>query len=65
MYFIPDYNMFRGKVNQTNSQQLLSVLERLRNGERGFFTASTLFDCEAVLHESCVKLEVFLYKVST
>jgi hypothetical protein len=37
-YFIPEHNMFRGKINQSDSQQLLNVLERLRNGERQVFT---------------------------
>ena len=37
-YFIPEHNMFRGKINQSDSQQLLNVLERLRNGECQVFT---------------------------
>jgi hypothetical protein len=43
-----------------NSWLLLHVLERLRNGEA--LTVNTLFNSEAVLHESCVNLEMFLYK---
>jgi hypothetical protein len=42
---------------------LLNILERLRNGEREVFTVNTLFNSEVVLHESCVKLELFIYKV--
>jgi hypothetical protein len=57
--------MFRGKIDQSNSRQLLDALERLRNGERQDFTVNTLFNREVVLHDSCVKLEVFLYKVTT
>ena len=62
-YFIPEHNMFRGKINSSNSRQLLNVLERLRNGERDVLTVNTLFNSETVLHESCIKLEVFFYKV--
>jgi len=62
-YFIPENNMFHGKINWSNSRQLLNVLEGLRNGEREVFTLNTLFNSEVVLHESCIKLEVFLYKV--
>jgi hypothetical protein len=62
-YFIPEHNMFRGKINRSNSRQLLNILERLRNGEHVFVTINTLFNSETVLHESCIKLEVFLYKV--
>ena len=64
-YFIPEHNMFRGKINQSNSRQLLDVLERLRNGERQVFTVNTLFNREAVLHESCIKLELFVYMLIT
>jgi hypothetical protein len=39
---------------------LLNVLQKLRNGDA--LTVNTLFDSEAVLHESCVKLEVFWCK---
>jgi hypothetical protein len=62
-YFIPEHNMFRGKINRSNSQLLLTILERLRNGEREVFTVTTLFNSKVVLHESCVKLELFIYKV--
>ena len=62
-YFIPEHNMFRGKINRSNSRQLLNALERLRNGKRWLFTVNTLFDSEAVLHESCINLEVFCFKV--
>ena len=62
-YFIPQHNMFRGKINRSNSRLLLNVLERLRKFERGVFTVKALFSSEAVLHESCIKLEVFLYTV--
>ena len=62
-YFIPEHNMFRGKINRSNSQLLLTILERLRNGEREVFTVNTLFNSKVVLHESCVKLELFIYKV--
>jgi hypothetical protein len=55
--------MFRGKINRSNSRQLINVLERLRNGEREVFTVTTLFNREAVLHESCIKLEVFCYRL--
>jgi hypothetical protein len=51
--------MFRGKINRSNSQQLLNVLERLRNDERGVLTARSLFNSEAVLQDSCIKLDVF------
>jgi hypothetical protein len=64
-YFIPEHNMFRGKINRANSQQLLNVLERIRNGEREVLTVNTLFNSEAVLHASCVKLELFWYRVIT
>jgi tetratricopeptide (TPR) repeat protein len=62
-YFIPEHNMFRGKINRANSWLLINVLERLRNGEREVLTVNTLFNSEAVLHVSCVKLEVFWYAV--
>jgi hypothetical protein len=55
--------MFRRKLNQSNSRLLLNILERLRNGERGIITVNTLFNSEAVLHESCIKLDLFCYKV--
>jgi hypothetical protein len=55
--------MFRGKINRSNSQLLLTILERLRNGEREVFTVNTLFNSKVVLHESYVKLELFMYKV--
>jgi hypothetical protein len=55
--------MFRGKINRANSWLLINVLERLRNGEREALTVNTLFNSEAVLHDSCVKLEVFWYRV--
>jgi hypothetical protein len=63
-YFIPEHNMFRGKINRSNSRLLLTILERLRNGEREVFTVNTLFNSEAVIHESSIKLEVFIYRVS-
>jgi hypothetical protein len=62
-YFIPEHNMFRGKINRSNSRLLLNILERLRNGEREVFTVNTLFNSDVVLHKSCVKLELFIYKV--
>jgi hypothetical protein len=62
-YFIPEHNMFRGKINRSNSRLLLTILERLRNGEREVFTVNTLFNSEFVLHESCVRLELLIYKV--
>ena len=62
-YFIPEHNMFRGKINRSNSRLLLDILERLRNGEREVLTVTTLFNSEVVLHESCVKLELFMYRV--
>ena len=62
-YFIPEHNMFRGKINRSNSRLLLTILKRLRNGERDVFTINTLFNSEVVLHESCVNLELFMYKV--
>ena len=34
-YFIPEHNMFCGKINRSNNRQLLNVLQRVRNGERG------------------------------
>jgi hypothetical protein len=55
--------MFRGKINQSNSPLLLTILERLLNGEREVFTVNALFNCEVVLHESCVRLELFIYRV--
>jgi hypothetical protein len=55
--------MFRGKINRSNSRLLLTILKRLRNGERDVFTVNTLFNSEVVLHESCVNLELFIYKV--
>ena len=55
--------MFRGKINRANSWLLLNVLQRLRHGEREALTVNTLFNSEAVLHASCVKLEVFWFKV--
>ena len=61
-YFIPEHNMFRGKINRSNSRLLLNILERLRNGEREVFTVNTLFNSEVVLHESCANLELFIYK---
>jgi len=64
-YFIPEHNNFRGKINQSNNRQLLNVLERLRNGEHDVFTVATLFKSENVLHESCIRLEMFLYKAIT
>ena len=62
-YFIPEHNMFRGKISRSNSRLLSNVLERLRNGEREVFTINTLFNSETVLRESCVDLEVFLYRI--
>ena len=62
-YFIPEHNMFRGKISRSNSRQLLNVLERLRNGERTFLSVNTFLNSEAVLHESCIKLELFCYRV--
>ena len=62
-YFIPEHNMFRGKINRSNSRLLLTILERLRNGEREVFTVNTLFNSKVVLHESCVKLELFMYRL--
>ena len=62
-YFIPEHNMFRGKINRSNCGQLLNVLERLRNGDREVFTVNTLFNSEAGLHESCIKLDLFCNKV--
>ena len=62
-YFIPEHNMFRGKINPSNSPLLLNVLERLRNGAREVLTVNTLFNSETVLHEWCIKLEVFFYKI--
>ena len=62
-YFIPEHNMFREKINRSNSRLLLTILERLRNGEREVFTVNTLFNSKVVLHDSCVKLELFMYKV--
>jgi hypothetical protein len=49
--------------NRSNSRLLLTILERLRNGEREVFTVNTLLNGKFVLHESCVKLELFIYKV--
>ena len=57
--------MFCGKTNRANSWLLINVLERLRNGEREALTVNTLFNREAVLQASCIKLELFLYKVIT
>ena len=62
-YFIPEHNMFGGKINRSNSRLLLTILERLRNGEREVFTVNTLFNSDVVFHESCAKLELFIYKV--
>ena len=64
-YFIPEHNMFRGKINRSNNRQLLNVLERLRNGERTILSINALFSTEAVLQESCIKLELFCYQVIT
>ena len=55
--------MLRGKINRANSWLLLNVLQKLRNGECEALTVNALFNSEAVLHESCVKLEIFWYKV--
>jgi hypothetical protein len=55
--------MFHGKINGSNSRLLLTILERLRNGEHEDFTVNTLFNSKVVLHESCVKLELFIYRV--
>ena len=62
-YFIPEHNMFRGKINRANSWLLINVLERLRNGEREALTVNTLFNSKVVLHASCVKLEIFWFMV--
>jgi hypothetical protein len=45
--------MFRGKINRSNSRLLLTILERLRSGEREVLTVNTLFNSEVVLNESC------------
>jgi hypothetical protein len=37
--------------------------KRLRNGEREVFTVNTLFNSDVVFHESCAKIELFIYKV--
>ena len=63
-YFIPEHNMFYGKINRSNNCQLLNVLERLRNDERGILTVNTLFNSESMLHESYIKLEWLWYKVN-
>jgi hypothetical protein len=42
---------------------LLTILERLRNGEREVVTVNALFNRETVLHESCIKIEMFIYNV--
>jgi hypothetical protein len=63
-YFIPEHNMFRGKINRSNSLILLNVLQRVRNGEYGIFTVNTLFNSVAVLPEPCIKLELFFCRVS-
>jgi hypothetical protein len=63
-YFIPEHNMFRGKLNRSNSLILLNVLQRVRNGEYGIFTVNALFNSVAVLPEPCIKLELFVYKVT-
>jgi hypothetical protein len=55
-YCIPEHNMFRGKINRSNNRLLLTILERLGNGEREVFTVNTLLNSEVVLHESCAKL---------
>ena len=62
-YFIPEHFFFPGKINRSNSRLLLTILKRLRNGERDVFTINTLFNSEVVLHESCVQLELFIYKI--
>ena len=62
-YFIPEHNMFRGKIKRSNSRVLLNVLERLRNGEREVFAINALFNSRAVLNESCITLDVFCFKV--
>ena len=64
-YFIPEHNMFCGKINRSNNCQLLNVLERLRNGERGILTVNTLFNSESMLHESYIKLEWLWYRVGS
>jgi hypothetical protein len=56
--------MFRGKINPSNNCQLLNVLERLRDGESEVFTVNKLFNSEAVLHESSIKLEMIWYKIN-
>jgi hypothetical protein len=53
----------RKRQHLNNHRLLLTILERLRNGEREVFTVNTLFNSEAVLHESSIKLEVFIYRV--
>jgi hypothetical protein len=55
--------MFSGKLNRSNSSQLLNVLERLRNGELTFLSVNALLSTELVLQESCIKLELFCFKV--
>jgi len=62
-YFIPEHNMFRGKINRSNSRLLLNVLQTVRNGECGIFTVNKLLNSVAVLPESCINLELFFYKV--
>jgi hypothetical protein len=47
--------MFRGKINRSNSRQLLNVLERLQNGERDVLSVNILFNSVAVLPEPCIK----------
>ena len=55
--------MFPGKINQSNSRLVLNALERIRNGEHGFFTVNASFNSAAVLNQSFVNLEMFWYRV--
>jgi hypothetical protein len=57
-YFIPQHNMFRGKLNWSKSRLLLNVLERLRNGEHEVFTVNSINlykNISNLIHESCNK----------
>ncbi|XP_052086415.1 uncharacterized protein LOC127723705 [Mytilus californianus] len=68
-YFIPEQNMFQGKVNMRNNKRLLSILHSIeRGGTAGlisnFFSEGATLDCLAPTFKckSSTQLDFFFYK---
>ncbi|CAC5389559.1 unnamed protein product [Mytilus coruscus] len=68
-YFIPEQNMFQGKVNMRNNKRLLSILHSIeRGGTAGlisnFFSEGATLDCLAPTFKCkySTQLDFFIYK---